>query len=421
MLKSQQRGIMLSIIICVYNTQKELFKNCLNSIANSILENYEVVIIDDGSTIDYSDLIDQFKNLINLKYIKTKNMGTLSARLRGIQEANGEYICYVDSDDTISFCYHSAMINQIEDCDIIINDWAMKTKFATYYCLDDSTISTDIDSNSPLDIFFSKNGYEHSYYVLWNKIFKKEVLLKAKKEIEKSMPAKLVYGEDVLISYHAFANARHVKNTHLGFYFYHKHSSQEVAISSAEKLENQVISIGQVFELILTDLTSRNFKERYESNLLNWQQLICSSMLENAKQFKSKKTISIIENTFPNCILKGKRISNSKYIKKQLLPNNIEEIDKDLKAIYLRNSNDLIYCKKNSYTHKTLINMKCIFNLKFEVINDKNKAFILIKNDRNTLKQKLIHNYFVTKIGLILFPPSSKIRKLLKKKIINLN
>lgn len=417
-----QRGIMLSIIICVYNTEKDKFKHCLSSISNSILENYEVVIIDDGSTIDYSDLITYYSEKMNINYIKTENNGTLKARLFGINKCKGDHICYVDSDDTVSFCYHQASMFEIKDADILINDWAFKTSSALYCCSEDSTLNSDILSDQPLDVFFSKNGYEHSYYVLWNKIFKKDILLKAKKEIEKHQIEKLVYAEDVLISYFAFYHSKLIKNTHLGFYFYHKHSSQEVSISCAEKLENQTYAAGAVFDLISQHLTQQNKIEKYKNNLHVWQQLICSTMFENAKQFKSNKTIDCIKITFPNCQLKRQKISNSKYIKKKLLPNNILEIDRQLKDIYLQNSNVKIFCKNNnSYTQKTLTHMKKIFNLNYELIEKKINNCLMIKKEKNTLKQKIIHSYFITKIGLILFPPSSKIRNFLKKKLLHLD
>ena len=412
---------MLSIIICVYNTDKDKFNNCLSSISNSILENFEVVVIDDGSTTDYSDLILEFSKTINLNYFKTENKGTLSARLLGIEKAKGDYICYVDSDDTVSFCYHQASMQEIKDADIIINDWAFKTGSALYYCAEDSTIINAIKSQNPLDVFISKIGYEHSYYVLWNKIFKKESLQKAKKDIEKSTISKMAYAEDVLICYYAFANSKYVKNTHLGYYFYHKHSSQEVSVSSVEKLKNQIISVGTVFNLISTDLSQKNMLCKYEKNLQTWKQLLCSTMLDHSKQFQSKEIISLIQNTYSDCIFKCQKIVNSKYIKKRLLPNNIEEIDASLKAIYLRNLNEYIFCKNNSYTQKTLNQMKKIFNLNYEITTKKISNCVIIKKEKNNLKQKIIHNYFVTKIVLILFPPSSKIRQALKKKFFQID
>ena len=408
----------LSIIICIYNTNKEQFNNCLCSISNSILENFEVVIVDDGSTIDYSDIISSHSQTLNINYIKTKNHGTLNARLLGIEKAKGDYVCYVDSDDSISFCYHQASMLEIGNADIIINDWAFKINSTSYYCPDDSSISGSILSSCPLDTFFSKNGHEHSYYVLWNKIFKKSVLTQAKKDIEKLSIDKLVYAEDVLISYFAFSHAKLVKNTHLGFYFYHKHNSQEVAISSPEKIENQTMSAGLVFELISNDLKKEKLFAKYENNLKIWRQLICSTMFENAKQFSNKGPIDCIKKVFPECALINTKVSNSKYIKKTLLPNNIFEIDTELKNIYSRNSKQLIYCKHNSYAHKTLIEMKRIFNLNFEFAENKNSNCIIIKKDINTLKQKIVHNYLIAKTGLILFPPGSKIRKFLKNKLL---
>ena len=55
----------LSIVICVYNTDKAYLYECISSIFSSTLSDYEIVLIDDGSTLDYSDIIKEYK----LKYI----------------------------------------------------------------------------------------------------------------------------------------------------------------------------------------------------------------------------------------------------------------------------------------------------------------------------------------------------------------
>ena len=100
----------LSIVICIYNTEKEYLVQCLKSIRNSTLKNdeYEIVVIDDGSTEDYSKIIKKYDPVC----VKTPNRGLLSARLLGVMVAKGEYIAFCDSDDTVSFNYYAPMLKK---------------------------------------------------------------------------------------------------------------------------------------------------------------------------------------------------------------------------------------------------------------------------------------------------------------------
>ena len=91
----------ISFIIPSYNSGKTI-KKAINSILkqdNNSLE-YEIIVVDDGSTDNTEEIIENLNE--NIKFIKKENGGVSSARNRGIKEATGEYIVFVDSDDYIS-------------------------------------------------------------------------------------------------------------------------------------------------------------------------------------------------------------------------------------------------------------------------------------------------------------------------------
>ena len=154
----------LSVLICVYNTAKEYLAKCLDSITRSTLRDYEICMVDDGSTVDYSDFVSSY----GLKYVKTENRGILAARLRCIEMAEGEYSVFVDSDDTVSCDFHQPMVDTADRAcaDIVMNDWAFHTERARYCCLGDSTVSGDVfaDGEEVLFKFLSQEGREHSYF-----------------------------------------------------------------------------------------------------------------------------------------------------------------------------------------------------------------------------------------------------------------
>lgn len=92
-----------SLIIPVYNTEDYISK-CLDSCINQdIAENdYEIIVIDDGSTDDSLEIIKEYQQKIsNIILLQKKNGGVSSARNYGIRESKGDYLIFIDSDDTI--------------------------------------------------------------------------------------------------------------------------------------------------------------------------------------------------------------------------------------------------------------------------------------------------------------------------------
>lgn len=107
--------MLISIIIPVYNAQKYL-EECLYSILNQNFKDFEVIMVNDGSTDISGELCEKFclKDNRFVTYHQ-ENMGASSARNLGVTKANGEWITFIDSDDTINPGYlenFSAFVNE---------------------------------------------------------------------------------------------------------------------------------------------------------------------------------------------------------------------------------------------------------------------------------------------------------------------
>ena len=89
----------ISFIIPAYNVEK-VIGECIRSIIKIENNNYEIVVVNDGST-DHTEEIIKSYNDTRLKVITQKNSGVSTARNRGLLEASGEYIAFVDADDTL--------------------------------------------------------------------------------------------------------------------------------------------------------------------------------------------------------------------------------------------------------------------------------------------------------------------------------
>lgn len=93
---------LISIIVPVYNTEKLLLENCLNSISEQTYNDFEVVLVDDGSTNGSEKICDEYvKEDKRFKAIHQNNQGVAKARINGYNTSSGKYVTFIDSDDIV--------------------------------------------------------------------------------------------------------------------------------------------------------------------------------------------------------------------------------------------------------------------------------------------------------------------------------
>ena len=110
----------VSVIVPVYTTETYLEK-WLDSIINQDFNDYEIIIINDGSTDDSNKIINKYvEKYSNIKAFNKQNGGLSSARNLGIEKANGKYLMFVDSDDYIEPNMCEIMINTIKKYNVDI-------------------------------------------------------------------------------------------------------------------------------------------------------------------------------------------------------------------------------------------------------------------------------------------------------------
>lgn len=136
----------LSIIIPVFNTENYILR-CLETIINQSLDDYEIIIINDGSTDDSDSIIrHRIRGLDNVKYYELKNnVGIGNARNLGIAYSKGDYVGFIDSDDWVDLIYYEKMLHFItaDNSDICI-----------------SGVKAEYD-----DVYFSKNRYFYPSHI----------------------------------------------------------------------------------------------------------------------------------------------------------------------------------------------------------------------------------------------------------------
>ena len=107
---------LISVIIPVYNGEKHLFE-CLESVVNQTYNNLEIIVVNDGSTDDTEGIIDGYiKKDSRIKKITLgQQNGVAMARNAGVKNAEGNYICFIDSDDVIANDFVEFLFSEMND------------------------------------------------------------------------------------------------------------------------------------------------------------------------------------------------------------------------------------------------------------------------------------------------------------------
>lgn len=146
---------MISVIIPVYQCEKYLSR-CIDSIIHQTYSELEIILIDDGSTDDSSKICDEYTIIDNrVKVIHQKNKGVSVARNIGLDNAHGDYITFVDSDDFIEpYMYEKMMEKALQyDCDVVMCD-----------CVKDVLDKSSIYTHDIRGGFYSYEQLKYEYY-----------------------------------------------------------------------------------------------------------------------------------------------------------------------------------------------------------------------------------------------------------------
>ncbi len=116
---------LISVIVPVYNAGSYL-KDCIDSILLQTMSPFELIIIDDGSTDGSGKICDDYSHIDDrVRVFHQENKGRSAARNKGLDEAAGDYICFVDSDDTVKNDYLERLyeVFQHENAEIVMCDF----------------------------------------------------------------------------------------------------------------------------------------------------------------------------------------------------------------------------------------------------------------------------------------------------------
>ena len=260
---------LISIIVPIYNVEKYL-RQCLDSIQDQSYQNFECLLINDGSPDNSADICREYVSKDpRFRYIEKENGGVSSARNLGLEHSKGEYITFIDSDDWVDLDYLEVLHSKIKEynTDFVISSYKkfdMDEDCFYLHIWDQDYYERIWTSQELLSQLPNLENYDGSYTVSWGKLFKRSIF----DEILFNEQRK--FGEDFECSFKLYLSMTSCLYIHKALYNYRLHSESMLGqvVTERQLMDDIEIRVGRLPYLIVRGIDS----SPYISNLKSFIQ-----------------------------------------------------------------------------------------------------------------------------------------------------
>lgn len=330
----------ISIIMPVYNSA-EYLKDSIGSVLSQDFNNYELILVDDGSTDNSGTICDIYaEKHSNVITIHKENNGLCSARNRGLDIARGKYVMFMDNDDEyIGNDVFSFLCCQAEKGEV---DWIRFSRLRTTIIgkkkMDDIDGVKGIKDNEDWFILSKKNCLENYWtikksgalYGVWNAMYKRSVIQDGNLKFDETIRCG---GEDWKFNLQYFALCNKILFVQKAFYHYYRRAHHSISVKYDYNRIESIIWVAETENSLLI----KNPEIELNDSLIRvklaslYQQFCCAVMINNKcdLDYVSKKDIfSKINDIFNmsnheffenfSIIMKNKKITLSYYLRNNL-------------------------------------------------------------------------------------------------------
>lgn len=299
----------VSIIVPVYNTSKQL-RNCLDSLVNQTNKDIEIIIINDGSTDDSEEIIQEYvkkyENLIT--YYSKENEGIAKTRNLGIEKAKSDYILFVDSDDYID-------IHLIEKLMPYISEKIDLIKFKLQRVNENGNVLEKVDG----PVFDEMSGGE-----AFNRLYSEDVLLDSpcvylfnkKLFIENNFKFKRTYHEDFGLIPLIMVKAKTCVSTP---YYLYSYVQAPNSITRNDSYKKTIIKVEDVlfhYDNAISEINKMNLDKTVEENI---KIFYTNAVVLKLNELKDKDKNKYIQEVKKRKMYKNIKVRNIKQLLKRIL------------------------------------------------------------------------------------------------------
>lgn len=252
----------ISVIIPVYNAEDYL-ERCIESVLRQSFLDYEVLLIDDGSTDSSIDICNYYaKSNARICAYHKENAGVSSARNLGLQHAKGKWIAFIDSDDWVDPFYLEHLIGHTtDDIDLVFS-------YATIFFNDGKFLRETFPikniSSDEIESAFVENEL-HGHTAPWSKLYRRELIEK----IELRYCEGMHIGEDAVFLYSYILHCRNLYISNDADYFYSFETADSLT-KRVNSLESELMGYYKITDIIQTLCVCKNVKDLTALSKLDW-------------------------------------------------------------------------------------------------------------------------------------------------------
>lgn len=274
----------LSIIVAIYNIE-DYIEKCIKSIIMQKFDDYELILVNDGSTDNSEKICKKYLDNINVRYFYKKNGGLSDARNFGVERSTGEYIMFIDGDDflydTNCLSYINEMIKN-SDCDIL--QYRMAYYYPNKRIVKLSELYIDDSKTNIIDILSELNRNGNMSVSACDKIVRSEIIKNKSLFFKRG-----IYSEDIDWSMRIYMNSKKIKILNNIIYVYRQQRKGSI---TTEKTQKRVSDLWKIIKYWHNyKYVNENIKKLYY-NYLAYQILILVT-ISNKKSFSKKENMKI--------------------------------------------------------------------------------------------------------------------------------
>ncbi|MGF3182951.1 glycosyltransferase family 2 protein [Facklamia sp. P12934] len=315
---------LVSIIIPVFNSEKFISK-CLDSVLSQTHHNIEIIIINDGSTDNSLGIIKKFESKdTRIRLYSTENLGVSNARNIGIKKSKGEFVTFVDSDDTVEDNLIEILVNEALKFDVDLVGCSIRRLCDKKFIPMDFDLDFGMYSSERYYNYISKNLFGNKFlknYLPLNIVGK----LFSKEKIDKyniCFDSQLRYGEDLLFTQQYLLNSNSflfLKNLHL--YNYHYNEGSATNEYRPDRWQQYILGYKKRKEII-NKFSNEFYLEQLNYTLVNNSIIALTNIFLNRNSCLTNdinEMKKILDNLYLEQALEIIDISNFKKLKKILV------------------------------------------------------------------------------------------------------
>lgn len=219
---------LVSIIVPVYNTAAYVGR-CLDSLLAQSYANIEIICVDDGSTDDSLKVLQQYAQRdTRVKVFHQENAGVSAARNKGLAEAKGEFLSFIDSDDWLDVqAYEKVIARFADDVDMV--------SFGFMFAYDDNSLVKYIDNNE-VDYTgeLSAGRLLLEIYCVWNKVVRRSLFDKYKIRF----PEDMILAEDGAVGLQLLSQTKIISHIAQPLYYYFQRQTSALRQARRNKMRS---------------------------------------------------------------------------------------------------------------------------------------------------------------------------------------